>query len=251
VTFGAPASARIDRAQERKTKMSQDKATYEGMFLLDAGNPDFQAASEPVRTILDRNEANALSIKPWDERRLAYEIKGRRRGLYVLTYFQAEPGRITEIERDCQLDERVLRVLVLRRDGLAEETIQAETPATAAANRLVERRDEAKAAEVKAAEAAEAKAAEAKAAEEAEAKAADAPAEEADAKVADAPAEEAEVKAADAPAEEAEAKVADAPAEEADAKVADAPAEAEAKIADAPAEEADAKAADASDGEEK
>jgi len=125
---GAYTPARIDQAQERKTKMSQDKATYEGMFLLDAGNPDFQAASEPIRTILDRNEATALALKPWDERRLAYEIKGRRRGLYVLTYFQAEPGRISDIERDCHLDERILRIMLLRRDGLTDELVQAETP---------------------------------------------------------------------------------------------------------------------------
>jgi len=141
VISGADAPARIDQAQERKTKMSQDKATYEGMFLLDAGNPDFQAASEPVRTILDRNEARALAIKPWDERRLAYEIKGRRRGLYVLSYFQAEPGRISEIERDCRLDERILRVLLLRRDGLTDEVIQAETPATSSSRKSGDRRE--------------------------------------------------------------------------------------------------------------
>jgi len=191
--------------------MSQDKATYEGMFLLDAGNPDFQAASEPVRTVLDRNEASVLSIKPWDERRLAYEIKGRRRGLYVLTYFEADPARITEIERDCQLDERILRVLLLRSDGLTEETIEAATPATAAAQRLVERRDEAKAAEVKATA-------------EVEAKAAEAPTAEAEAKVAEAPAAEAEAKAAEAPAAEAEAETAEAPAAEAEAETAEAPA---------------------------
>jgi len=137
---GAPAI--VDQAQERKTKMSQDKATYEGMFLLDAGNPDFQAASEPVRTILDRNEATTLAIKAWDERRLAYEVKGRRRGLYVLSFFESDPLRIAEIERDCRLDERVLRVLLLRREGLTEEQIQAETPASSGAHRAVERRED-------------------------------------------------------------------------------------------------------------
>jgi small subunit ribosomal protein S6 len=201
VTSGAPASARIDRAQERKTKMSQDKATYEGMFLLDAGNPDFQAASEPVRTVLDRNEASALSIKPWDERRLAYEINGRRRGLYVLTYFEVEPGRITEIERDCQLDERILRVLLLRRDDLTDEIIEAATPATAAAQRLVDRRDEAKAAEA-----------------DDEAEVDDAASDEADAKAteddAEAPASDTEAEAAEAPAADADAQAADAPADE-------------------------------------
>ncbi len=138
----AVAPAIVDRAQERKTKMSQDKASYEGMFLLDAGNPDFQAASEPVRTILDRNGATTLAIKPWDERRLAYEIKGRRRGLYVLSFFEADPLRIAEIENDCRLDERVLRMLLLRREGLTQEQIQAETPTSLGTRRPAERRED-------------------------------------------------------------------------------------------------------------
>jgi len=106
------------------------KKTYEAMFLLDAGNPDFEAASEPIRQVLARAEAEVLSMKPWDERRLAYEIKGRRRGLYVLTYFKAETSRITELQQEIQLNEKVLRAMVFSADHLSEEKIRAETPAT-------------------------------------------------------------------------------------------------------------------------
>ncbi len=110
--------------------MEQKKKTYEGMFLLDSGTPDFQAASEPVRNILTRYEAEILSMKPWDERKLAYEIRGRKRGLYVLAYFTADPLKLREIEHDCELDERVLRNLILRKDKITQEVINAETPAT-------------------------------------------------------------------------------------------------------------------------
>ena len=120
----------------------REMKTYEGMFLLDCGNPDFHVASEPARVALEKNGAEILSMKPWDERRLAYEIRGRRRGLYVLTYFRAPPERIAEVERDCQLDERVLRLLVVRRDHLSEETIRADTPATAGAKRAAARKAE-------------------------------------------------------------------------------------------------------------
>lgn len=119
--------------------MNQEKKTYEGMFLLDAGNPDFQSASEPVRAILDRREAEVLALKPWEERRLAYPVRGRKRGLYVLTYFKADPQLIVEIEHDCRLDERVVRALILRRDKLTDDEIQAETPATVSARRAAER----------------------------------------------------------------------------------------------------------------
>lgn len=109
--------------------------TYEGMFLLDAGDPDFEAAAAPVRELLDRAQAEVLSLKPWDDRRLAYDIEGRRRGLYVLAYFKAEPERIAEMDHDIQLSEKILRAMVLSADHVKDERIQAETPATLAAAR--------------------------------------------------------------------------------------------------------------------
>jgi len=107
-----------------------NKKMYEGMFLMDSGNPDFQAVSEPIRNILQRREAEVLALKPWEDRKLAFEIKGRKRGLYVLSYFKVDTQQLVEIEHDCALDERVLRSLILRRDELTEQIINADTPAT-------------------------------------------------------------------------------------------------------------------------
>jgi len=109
--------------------------TYEAMFLLDTGSPDFEAAAAPVREVLDRADAEVLSLKPWDERRLAYEIKGRRRGLYVLTYFRADASQLGSLQHEIQLNEQILRALVLSADHVSEEKIHAETPATLLASR--------------------------------------------------------------------------------------------------------------------
>jgi small subunit ribosomal protein S6 len=111
--------------------MDQRIYSYEGMFLLDSSS-DFETASEPVKGILTRYTTEILSFKPWDDRKLAYEIRGRKRGLYVLAYFKADPEKIREIEHDCELDERVIRQLILRRDKLTQEQIDAQTPATGA-----------------------------------------------------------------------------------------------------------------------
>ena len=107
-----------------------DKRTYEGMFLLDAGGGDFDTACQPIRTVLERGGADLLSAKPWDERRLAYDIKGRKRALYVLTYFSMDPANLAELERDVQLNEDILRALFLRKDKVTDEMIAAETPFT-------------------------------------------------------------------------------------------------------------------------
>jgi len=119
------------------------KRTYEGLFLLDAGQPDFEAASRPVRALLERYQADILSIKPWDERRLAYEIQGRRRGLYVLTYFAVDPAHMSEIEHDCELSEQILRSMILHKEALTQEQINAETPVTSGASRVGQEEEEA------------------------------------------------------------------------------------------------------------
>ena len=105
-----------------------EKRLYEGMFLVDAGQ-DFETATQPIHTVLGRGEAEIVAIKPWDERRLAYDIAGRKRGLYVLVYFKMDPANLAEVEHDVQLNEHLLRALFLRKEGLSDEIIHAETPA--------------------------------------------------------------------------------------------------------------------------
>src|SRR5690348_17693327 len=45
-----------------------------------------------------------------------YTTLFRSRGLYILAYFKAPNTSITHIERDCNLSEQILRVIILRED---------------------------------------------------------------------------------------------------------------------------------------
>jgi small subunit ribosomal protein S6 len=91
---------------------------YECMFLLDTNKVagDVSAASKQLHGILERNQAELLASRPWDERRLAYPIKGHKKGLYYLTYFRTEGKNVASIERDCALNEMILRSLILHVD---------------------------------------------------------------------------------------------------------------------------------------
>ena len=124
--------------------------TYEGMFVMDGSVSEFEPAREQIQNVLGRSKAEILSLKPWDERRLAYEINGQRRALYVLAYFQVDPAAVTEIENDCRLNEKILRVMILRKERITAEEIQASTPATTRAQEA-EAHEAAKAAEADAA----------------------------------------------------------------------------------------------------
>ena len=93
-------------------------SVYECMFLLDTNkvSGDVPGAAKQLHAILEKNQAEVLASRPWDERRLAYTIKGHKKGLYYLTYFKAEGKELKNIEHDLQLNEMVLRHLVLHVD---------------------------------------------------------------------------------------------------------------------------------------
>ena len=91
---------------------------YECMFLLDPNKVagDVPAAAKQLHGLLERHQAEVLASRPWDERRLAYPINGHKKGLYYLTYFRTEGKNVVPIERDCALNETILRALILKVD---------------------------------------------------------------------------------------------------------------------------------------
>ncbi|QYU70812.1 30S ribosomal protein S6 [Leptolyngbya sp. 15MV] len=100
--------------------------TYEAMFLLgQAAAADLTGSLAHIHEIFRRNQCEVLAMKKWDERRLAYEIKKQKRGLYILAYFRAPAGNMAHFERDCNLSEKLLRTMVLRADHLSLDEIKA------------------------------------------------------------------------------------------------------------------------------
>jgi small subunit ribosomal protein S6 len=99
---------------------------YEAMFLVShAAAHDLGACVKHVKDVLARGKADIIAFKKWDERRLAYEINKQKRGVYFLTYFAADPVHIEIIERQAQLSDSILRVMVLRCDHLSEDEMRA------------------------------------------------------------------------------------------------------------------------------
>jgi small subunit ribosomal protein S6 len=91
---------------------------YEAMFVIDSGDAAvWDEMTSHIANILTRQGAEIIGITRWDERKLAFPIAKRKRGTYVLAFFaMGDAGAIHEIETDCRLSEKILRVLVLKAD---------------------------------------------------------------------------------------------------------------------------------------
>ena len=93
---------------------------YEAMFVLDndAVRAGWADAKGIATGILQKHGGNVHTARRWDERRLAYPIRGRNRGTYLLAYFEVSGDAIRAINRDLELDERVLRYLILSSEAI-------------------------------------------------------------------------------------------------------------------------------------
>ena len=100
--------------------------SYEGMFLFpQTVSADLQSAIDHILEMLAKGGAEIISLCKWDERRLAYDIKGNKRGVYFLTYFKCDAQKLTLIERDCRLSEKLLRSMITRADHVSAEQMLA------------------------------------------------------------------------------------------------------------------------------
>ena len=89
---------------------------YEGMFLLDSGK--YAAGPENttnhVLEILQKSGAAIVAHRPWADGKLAYPVKGHKKGLHLLTYFTMPASGLTEVTRQVHLSESILRHMVLK-----------------------------------------------------------------------------------------------------------------------------------------
>ena len=98
---------------------------YEAMFLFDPTfGASYEACEAEIRRLMERAHGEIVFCRKWDERRLAFRVRGRKRGVYVLVYFNADPGHIAGLERDATLSENILRLLVLRADGMTPDMME-------------------------------------------------------------------------------------------------------------------------------
>ena len=103
---------------------------YEGMFVVDSSKSgaEFPETVRLVADILQRHRADIERIEKWGERKFAYPIKRSKRGIYILTYFQAEGSAIREIREDVSLNEDILRVLIILPEKISPVTGELYTP---------------------------------------------------------------------------------------------------------------------------
>ncbi|BAZ52979.1 30S ribosomal protein S6 [Nostoc sp. NIES-4103] len=95
---------------------------YETIYILrpDLGDEQVEQAIAKYQNLLKEQGAEDIQIQNRGKRRLAYEIKKQRDGIYIQMNYSGPGSAIAPMERAMRLSEEVIRYLTIKQE-LAEE----------------------------------------------------------------------------------------------------------------------------------
>jgi small subunit ribosomal protein S6 len=106
---------------------------YEVVYIFDSAleEPQIGQHLERFHELLKSPEQPdpITSLNHWGKRTLAYPVKNKEVGYYVVAQFETDPTVLDEFERIVKLEEGVLRHLIVINEGLAPVPIAVVEPA--------------------------------------------------------------------------------------------------------------------------
>jgi small subunit ribosomal protein S6 len=74
---------------------------------------DVPGAVAQIHSTLEKNKAEILASRPWEDRKLAYPIGNQKKGLYYLIFMKVESRLMATIEHEFKLNENILRMQMI------------------------------------------------------------------------------------------------------------------------------------------
>lgn len=107
---------------------------YEMMYILrpDLGDEQVDQTIGKYENLLREHGADSIEIQHRGKRRLAYEIKRQREGIYIQMNYKAPAAHVAPVERAMRLSDDVIRYLTLKQEEpkkAAPEPVPAEVEA--------------------------------------------------------------------------------------------------------------------------
>lgn len=89
--------------------------TYELMYIVkpDLDEEQLTAVMEKYTNLIINNGGEIISNDKWGKRKLAYEIRDYRDGIYILVNFKGDPAVVNEVDRIMKIAEDILRFMII------------------------------------------------------------------------------------------------------------------------------------------
>lgn len=92
---------------------------YELMYIIkpDLDEEKVQAVIDKFNALITDNGGEIVTADKWGKRRLAYEIKDYREGIYILVNFKGGVATAREVDRILKITDDILRFMIILKDN--------------------------------------------------------------------------------------------------------------------------------------
>ncbi len=89
---------------------------YENIVILNSALSDEEAevAITKIKELIAGQGGEVLKVNIWGRKKLAYEIKKQKKGLYVLLFYKIPPASIKKIEEFYKVFDAVLKYIIVK-----------------------------------------------------------------------------------------------------------------------------------------
>ncbi len=91
---------------------------YEGVFIINSelSTDVSKGVVTQIQELVSKNGGRIEGLQEWGKRRLAYKIKKKQEGNYVIVNFQLDSKQTKKIEQTLRLNDNILRYLLVSKD---------------------------------------------------------------------------------------------------------------------------------------
>ncbi len=103
---------------------------YETIFILDPDLEEDQSQPivEKIKGIITHSNGEIHKVEDWGKRRLAYPVKKKPRGHYILIHFTGSPALLSELHRNFRVMDPVVKFQSVRLDEWKESSGKPSLP---------------------------------------------------------------------------------------------------------------------------
>jgi len=89
---------------------------YENIVIFNAAVTDEEADASivKIKELIAGNGGEVLKIDIWGRKKLAYEIKKQKKGLYVLLFYKTPPATLKKLEEFYKVLDVVLKFMIIK-----------------------------------------------------------------------------------------------------------------------------------------
>ena len=92
---------------------------YEGVFIIspDLSTENAKGVVTQIQDLVSKNGGRVDGIQEWGKKRLAYKIKKRQEGNYVIMNFQMDSLQSKKLDQALRQNDHLLRFLLVNKDA--------------------------------------------------------------------------------------------------------------------------------------